>query len=166
MNRFTKFTLTAITILCLAVALPTGDAFAQQKQKVSYKTTAENSKYTQQHVIDVGDTPGHQVRVYEIHRTFPNNAPVINGMKLKETWTRSVSDYIDGNGTSPGYNVYVLENGDTFFARSFTVSQSAGQGKNTATTVGLITGGTGKFIGMQGTTRSSSAAQPTAGVIE
>jgi hypothetical protein len=148
------------------VSLLTGEALAQQKQRVSYMTTAENSKYTQQHVLDVGDVPGHQVRLYEIHRTFPNNAPVINGMKLKETWTRSVSDYVDGNGTSPGYNVYVLENGDKFFARSFTVSQSAGGGKNSATTVSQITGGTGKLVGVQGTVRSSSIAQPTAGVIE
>jgi len=166
MNRMTTLTLTTIALLCLAVAPPAGDALAQQKQKVSYKVGAENSKYTQQHVIDVGDVPGHQVRVYEIYRTFPNNAPVFNGVKLKEQWTRSISDYIDGNGTSPGYGVYVLENGDKFFTRTSTVSQSAGQGKNTATTVAFITGGTGKLVGIQGTIRSSSAAQPTAGMIE
>ena|ERR1700730_2347199 len=86
-----------MALLSLAVALP---AFAQQKQHISYKVSAENSKYTQQHVIDVGDVPGHQVRVYEIYRSFPNNAPVINGLKVKETWTRATSDYTDGNGTS------------------------------------------------------------------
>src|SRR5437868_2102091 len=93
MNGFTKFTLTAITMLCLAVALPAIDAVAQQKQKVSYKTPPENTKYTQQHLMDVGDVPGHQVRIYEIHRTYPGNAPMINGVKLKEQWTRVMADY-------------------------------------------------------------------------
>jgi hypothetical protein len=93
MNRVTAFTLTTMALLSLAVALPAADAVAQQKQRISYKVSAENSKYTQQHVIDVGDVPGHQVRVYEIYRSFPNNAPVINGLKMKETWTRATSDY-------------------------------------------------------------------------
>jgi len=160
------FALGAIAVLGLALAISATDSLAQQMQRVSYKSPAENAKYTQQHVIDVGNVPGHQVRVYEIHRTFPNNTPVFNGIKLKETWTRSISDYVAGNGTSPGYTVYVLENGDKFFAQLFTVSQSAGEGKNTATTVGRITGGTGKFVGIQGTIRSVAAAEPTRGVIE
>src|SRR5260370_2080412 len=108
MNRIIPPTLTAIMFLCLAVALPTGGAVAQQNQHVFYKTTAENSKYTQQNVIDVGDVPGHQVRIYEIHRTYPTNPPVINGLKLVEQWTRGTSDYIDNNGTSTTYGVYVL----------------------------------------------------------
>ena len=54
----------------------------------------------------------------------------------------------------------------TALAAGHAAGQSAGQGKNTATTVGTITGGTGKLVGIQGTVRSVSAAQPTAGVIE
>src|SRR6266436_3923415 len=118
MNGFTKFTLTAITMLCLAVALPAGDAVAQQKQKVSYKTPPENTKYTQQNLLEVGDVPGHQVRIYEIHRSYPNNAPVINGVKLKEQWTRGMSDYTDNNGPNTNYSFYVLENGDKFFTQA------------------------------------------------
>ena len=38
-----------------------------------------NARYTQQHTIDVGDVPGHQVRVFEVRRTYPSNPPVING---------------------------------------------------------------------------------------
>ena len=63
-------------------------ALAQEKQKIAYKVTAENSKYTQRNTIDVGDESGHQLTLFEIHRTFPSNAPVINGIKLKETFTR------------------------------------------------------------------------------
>ena len=62
MNRRTTLTLTTMALLSLAVALLAGDAFAQQKQHVSYKVTAENSKYTQQQFLDVGDSAGHQVR--------------------------------------------------------------------------------------------------------
>jgi hypothetical protein len=45
MNRVTPLTLTTMALLCVAVAVPAGDALAQQKQHVSYKVTAENSKY-------------------------------------------------------------------------------------------------------------------------
>jgi hypothetical protein len=166
MNRIAKLTLTTVALVSLAIALPAGDALAQQKQRVSYKASAENSKYTQQHTIDVGDVPGHQVRAFEIYRTYPTNAPVFNGLKLKETWTRSVTDYVDGNGTSTGYNVYVLENGDKFFARYALIAQNAGAGKLTTTTTGTITGGTGKFAGIQGLVRSSGTADPKAGFAE
>src|SRR5262249_60547098 len=70
------FALGAIAVLGSALAISVSDSLAQQMQRVSYKSPVENAKYTQQHVIDVGDAPGHQVRVYEIHRTFPNNAPI------------------------------------------------------------------------------------------
>ena len=79
MNRLVTLTLTVI-LVCLVVALSTDNLLAQQKQQLSFKTSAENTKYTQQHLIDVGDVSGHQVRVYELHRTFPNNAPVMNGV--------------------------------------------------------------------------------------
>jgi hypothetical protein len=162
MYRLTTITLTTVGILCLAVALPVGDAVAQQKQRVSYKMSAESSKYTQQHVIEVDDVPGHQVRVFEIYRTFPNNAPMINGVKLKEMWTRGLSDYIDGNGSNTGHNVFVLENGDKFYARTTTLAQSPGSGKLTTAGAGPITGGTGKLAGIQGMIRTSGTAEPKA----
>jgi len=109
---------------------------------------------------------GHHVRVYEIQRTFPNNAPVINGVALKEQWTRAISDYTDNNGPGTTYGTYVLENGDKFFSRAALVAQNTGQGKLTATTVGYITGGTGKFSGMQGIIRTVNIADPKAGVNE
>jgi hypothetical protein len=166
MSRLTTLTMTTMTLLCLAVALPATDAVAQEKQHVSFKSTAENAKYTQQQFIDVGDVPGHQVRSYEIYRTFPTNAPVIGGMKLKEQWTRAVSDYTDNNGTANLYSVYVLENGDKFFTHTTLIAHNAGAGKLTNVSVGNITGGTGKFAGIQGTIRSSGSASPKAGFTE
>jgi hypothetical protein len=155
-----------MALLCLAVAIPASDALAQQKQKISYKVTADNSKYMQQHVIDVGDMPEHQVRVYELHRTFPNNAPLINGVKLVETWGRGVTDYIDGNGPNTTYTVYVLENGDKFFTRASLISQSSGGGKITTWASGTVTGGTGKLVGIQGIVRTTGAADPKSGFNE
>jgi hypothetical protein len=155
-----------MTAIGLALVLPTDSAVAQQKQHVSYKVTAENAKYTQQQFLDVGDVPGHQVRIFEIYRTFPTNAPVINGIKLKEQWVRAFSDYIDNNGTTINYSVFVLENGDKFFSHTSGVSQTPGSGKLTNMTAGHITGGTGKLAGIQGIIRSTGSADIKAGLNE
>ncbi len=155
MSLRTTLTLTTMALLLLAVALPAGDAVAQEKQHVSFKSPAEDTKYPQQQVIDVGDVPGHQVRIFEIHRTYPTNAPVIAGMKLVEQWTRGLSDLTDNNGTAVTYGVYVLENGDKFFVRSTVLDKSAGAGKLVNWVVGTITGGTGKLAGIQGVVRST-----------
>ena len=73
-----------------------------------------------------------------------------------ESWTRGVSDYTDNNGEGTIYGVYVLENGDKFFTR----------GNLTATTVGPITGGTGKLSRINGMVRTSASANPKAGFVE
>jgi hypothetical protein len=165
MIRRSTVTLAMLTSLCLA-ALPIGDSAAQEKQRVSFKVSAPNTKYTQQHLIDVGDVPGHQVRVYEIYRSFPDNPPLINGVAIKEQWTRGVSDYTDNNGPGFTYTIYVLANGDKFFTRGALLAQSAGSGKLTANTVAYITNGTGKVAGIQGIVRTVASADPKAGVNE
>ena len=104
-----------LPVLCLAVALPANQALAQQR--LVFKVAAENTQYTRQHTIDVGDVAGHQVRLFEIHRTYPSNAPMIDGMRIVKSWTRGVSDYTNNNGEATSYGVYVLENGDKFFTR-------------------------------------------------
>ena len=117
-------------------------------------------------MIDVGDEPGHEVRIFEIHRTFPDSAPVINGVKLKETWTRGFSDYVNRSGLSTNYGVHVLENGDKFFTHSTTLGHADAAGKRTTMSVGRITGGTGKFLGMLGKVRSTGASDGKAGMNE
>jgi hypothetical protein len=165
MSRDTALSLTAIALLSLVLSLPTGDALAQQKEHISFKIPAENSKYTRQVNIEVGDTPNHIVRIFEIHRTFPDNAPVINGLKLAEGWDRGTADYVDGNGTNVLYSVFVLENGDTFFTRGAVVVQNNSD-KLTATAVQYITGGTGKLARIQGITRAVANFDPKAGYNE
>ena len=148
----------------IGMALTAPVAMAQQKQHVSYNTPATQTTYTQQHIIDVGDIPGHQARLFEIQRTYGNDAPVINGMKLKEQWTRGMSDYIDNNGTALIYNVWILENGDKFFVRTNLVAQSSGDGRLVNMTSGLITGGTGSLARMRGIVRSHGPSEPKAGI--
>ncbi|QIG97725.1 MULTISPECIES: hypothetical protein [Bradyrhizobium] len=62
MKQLATIILTTSALLCLAVVVPISDAFAQQTQRASYKVGAENTKYTQQQFLDVGDVAGHQVR--------------------------------------------------------------------------------------------------------
>ncbi|HVT28541.1 MAG TPA: hypothetical protein VHE81_11060 [Lacipirellulaceae bacterium] len=158
MNRVNILSLTALTALGLA-ALP-GSAFAQEKQHVSFKTAAENSKPTQQLNIDAGDVPNHIVRVFEVHRTYPNNPPVIDGLRLVEVWNRGYLDLTGGYGGGTSYNVYVMANGDKFFTRNISVTQTTSN-LNSNTQVGFITGGTGKLAGMQGIVRLSSIFDTT-----
>ncbi len=161
--RITRLTLT--TIMLFSVAMPTNDLLAQQR--LVFKVNAENTKYTQQHTIDVGDVSGHQVRLFEIHRTYPSNAPVINGKKMMESWTRGISDYTNNNGEATIYGVYVLENGDKFFTRGSLIAVQTPEASNlTATTVGPITGGTGKLSRINGMARTSTTANPTTGLNE
>jgi len=157
----TAIALAAALTLCAATG-----AWAQQKQKVSFKIGAENTKYPQRHTIEVGDQPGHTVGVYEIHRVFGANAPVVNGLKLKETWTRGYSDYLSNNGLSTNYQIYVAENGDRFFVASRTMGQADAAGKRTTISVGEITGGTGKFAGMKGISRAQGASDGKRGFNE
>ena len=141
-------------------------ASAQEKQKVSYKITAEGAKYPQRHTLEVGDAPGHTVGLFEIQRTFKANAPVVNGMKVKEIWTRGYSDYRDNNGPSYNYSVYVMENGDKFFTKAMTVGQANAAGRRSTTSVGEITGGTGKLVNLRGTFRANGASEGKVGFNE
>src|SRR6185369_16304366 len=106
------------------------------------------------HVIDVGDVPGHQVRILELHRTFPDDKPNCEGLKRVESWNRSYSDYTDRNGHVWGYLIVVLENGDKVFGEldgtSQTIVQPDGSKKSTTTEVTRYTGGTGKYQGIRG----------------
>jgi hypothetical protein len=153
--------------LCLGIIVAIGltlPAVAQQKQQLAFKIPAENAKFTQQLTVDVGDTPNHVVRVFEIRYTFPN-PPVINGLKLVEAWDRGFGDRIDGSGPATIYTVYVMENGDKVFIRNIGVVQNTA-GKLTNTVVGNITGGTGKLTGIQGNTRSVANFNYNTGFVE
>jgi len=161
----TTLTMTTMALLYFGIGLPARDADAQQKQQITSKTPSEDSKYTQQLNIEVGDLPNHIIRFFEVHRIYPTNAPLINGLKLVEEWGRGAADYIDGNGNAYVYDEYVMENGDKFFARSVFVTERT-SGIINATQVGYITSGTGKLAGMHGIIRVSVNFDPKTGFNE
>jgi hypothetical protein len=155
--------------LVLAVLRPS-ESWAQEKHRISLKGAPANTKYTQQYVIDVGDMPGHQVRVAENHVTYPDSPPMIEGIKVVEAWNRYSTDYTDLNGQLLGYGIFVLENGDKVFTRAAGTSQSVvkadGSRRTTFSGTSTITGGTGKFRNIRGTLRTSAVFDPKAGYID
>jgi len=165
MNRRTTITLTSMALLCLVVSLPVDSALAQQKQQVSFKVSAQDAKYGIQQNVVVGDAANHIVRVFEVHYAFPNNAPVINGLKLVDVWSRGLADLTDGNGNSTQYTVFVMENGDKIIGRFTNVLQSTG-GKVAVASTGYITGGTGKFAGVLGIARQATNLDFKTGSVE
>ena len=68
-------------ILCTAFFLASGSA--QERCKVDETALATNSKYTEQHIMDVGDAPGHQIRIFGLRTTFPDDK--MNCEDLKRT---------------------------------------------------------------------------------
>jgi len=147
-------------IFAALMLLPSG-VWAQQRQTVTITTPASNTKYTQQHAIDVGDVPGHQVRVYEIHRTYGVDGPLIQGVRLRESWTRGISDYTELSGPGYVYSVFVMENGDKFYTKANLISQSMpnldGPVTSRSIATAQITGGTGKFKTIRGTLHSDTS---------
>lgn len=142
--------------------LTTANISAQEHCKMSWEVSATDTKYTQQLAIDVGDMPGHQVRVYEIHRAYPNAKPNCEGLKWVESWARGFNDYVDRNGRSWGYEVRTLENGDQIYVEfAGTVQTVVGSdGSKRSTYEGTTTwkGGTGKYQGVRGIERNHIVA--------
>jgi hypothetical protein len=161
-----------VTLAVVAGLAVLGLAHAQveDKRAISWKTSGAHTKYTQQHAIDVGDVPGHQIRVLEIHRTFPANPPVFEGVKVVEDWSRGYSDYVNVNGRAWGYGVLLLEQGDKIFYQwdgaSHTIVNADGSRKSTYTGTTRLTGGTRKFQGIRGSLRGSFVFDPKAGMNE
>ena len=149
----------------LACALP--GAWAQERQKLSYTATAADTKYTKREMLEIGDAAGHTVGIFEIHRTFSSNPPTINGVKVKESWTRGYSDYVSKtNGLSTNYTTFVLEDGDKFFTVARTMGQADGSGRRSTTSVGEVIGGTGKLAAMKGVVRSNGLSDGAKGFNE
>ena len=166
MKRLTILTSLAVT-LSLGAALtifPITDVSAQEKCKVSGQVPATNATYTHQYALDARDVPGHQIRIYEIHRTYSNDEPNCEGLKRVEQWASGYSDYIDRNGRTWGYAVTVFDNGDKIFGEFNGTSQTitGPDGKKSTYTAGVtrITGGTGKYQAVRGLVRESNIFDP------
>jgi hypothetical protein len=150
----------------LTVSLSVSCVVAQTRQQVSLRIPLQNLKFETHQSIEVGDVPNHIVRVFELHYAVPNdNAPLINGVKLKEVWQRGTADIAEGVGTTSSYFLYVMEDGDKFFVRNEAIIQRAGT-KIASAGVGHIFGGTGKLASIQGTTRNATTFDPKAGIAD
>jgi len=142
-HRITWFT-AAVVILFVA-----GIASAQQKYPFNLTSAPQSSRYVQQHVIDVGDIPGHQIRIFEVHRIYTTDHPVIMGTKVVETWERGSTDYVNGVGSNHGYDIMVLEDGNKIFMEfrgaAYSEATSTGSRRGTSHATVRWIGGTGKY---------------------
>jgi hypothetical protein len=159
----TRATRTAVAMLTaiIAIGFAVTQTSGQEKQKFSFSAPAGTSAYTQQHEIEVGDIPGHKLRVWEIRAKYTTEAPSYAGVKVVEGWSRATSDLTNGSGRSSGYGIAILENGDKILSRFETLIQSVvesdGSRKSSYTTVTILTGGTGKFATIRGTLRGAGS---------
>jgi hypothetical protein len=143
-------------------------ALAQEKCQRKLDNSGAESKYTEQHVMDVGDVEGHQIRIFELHRTYASDQPNCEGLKRKENWSRGYSDYVDLNGRAWGYTVIVFDNGDKIFGEfsgtSHTVVTEDDKKQSTYVGVTNYTGGTGTYQGVRGIARDKISFDPIANV--
>jgi hypothetical protein len=153
MDRMTRLMARQAAAAVLLGLTLSSSAWAQERFKFSYAGAAQ-TKYTEQHVLDVGDMPGHQIRVATISTKYSGDAPVFGGVKETEATAWLTSDYMTGSGRFSEYVVVQLENGDKIYETVEGQLQTSG-GKATYSTVTFLRGGTGKFAAIRGTIRGS-----------
>jgi len=144
---------------------------ALERNKVTYAVRGQDTEYTAQHIIDVGDMPGHQIRIAEVRRTFPPDNPLeFDGVRVVEQYNRFISDFVNWSGHHWGYFVATMENGDKIYGKGDGTNHSAvlpdGSIKGTYSGVFTYTGGTGRFRGMRGIGKYTGVYYPATGVNE
>ena len=134
---------------------------AQEKHKFFFKAPTASDRYTQQYLIEVGDAPGHHLRVAELQAKYTTDGPVFDGVKVTAVLSRLTSDYVEGNGRGQGYQIYMLETGEKIFARFEVLAQTTagadGSRKSSFNTLITLTGGSGKFKLIRGSLRSTGS---------
>ena len=159
-----SLSLPAASLATVLTTLAFSPVSAQERCRLSWGIQPADTTYTQQHAIDVGDVPGHQVRIFEVHRRFPNDTANCEGPKRTESWVRAATDYIDRNGSVSGYLTIVIENGDKIFGRMSGTSQTStnpdGSKRSVATDVTMYTGGTGRYRSVRGIQRERVVFDP------
>jgi hypothetical protein len=158
-----------VFILCAGLSIPSFPAWSQQKHAIVYSKGTGDSRYTQEHSIDVGDVPGHKVRIYEIHWNWSKGELAFGGVNVTESWARSFSDYTNGSGTAMNYIIYVLEDGSRVYSRNAVLTQtSEGEGGGKVLryqSVETLYGGTGRFSRIRGQVYQSGTRVPGASAL-
>jgi hypothetical protein len=151
--------LVSFSAIILSSVISFAPALAQEHCKVDEVILAKNTTYTEQHVMDVGDVPGHQIRIFELKRTYPDDKPNCEGLKRTVSTGHLATDYINANGSLRGYTVVTYDNGDKMYIQSSGTSHTimSADGTKTGSFVGVdqITGGTGKYLGARGLLRET-----------
>jgi hypothetical protein len=126
-----------------------------QKYQYSYSAAPSSSRYVQRHAIPVGDLDGHEIVVYELQRIYATDQPTVMGVKVVESWAYGLTDQTNGVGTSEGYNVWILEDGNRLFSdfhgTVYGALSETGARKGTYYGTARFLGGTGKFAALRGT---------------
>src|SRR5438128_8318949 len=107
----------------LALLVP-DQSLAQERHKISWSVRPENTKTTFQHTLEIPDVPSHVIRMFEVRRTWPENPPSVEGVKVVEELARATADNVAGNGRSVGYSSWRYENGDMSFAEWQNINQA------------------------------------------
>ena len=145
----------SIAVLLGWVLLYPSAAPAQEKFKMTTTAEGVKSEYTKQHILEVGDMPGHRIRIHEIHRTYaPDDARRVKGFLPVERWEWNITDYVNWSGEHRGYGFTVYENGDKIYDQwegtTHTTLLPEGGSKGEFWGLGITTGGTGVFKGIRG----------------
>ena len=114
MNTFRRSWIVAVLFGVSAFVLSSA---VWSQQKIPLKQSDTEGGYVEERVIDVGDAPGHQVRIYQLKYKYPKKDLVFLGVPVKESFTSGVSDYTNGSGPFTNYSVYILEDGNKIFSR-------------------------------------------------
>jgi hypothetical protein len=138
-----------------AIALVSFHASAQTKTPFSYTGEGVKSRYIQQLAIDVEDIAGHQVRVQESVREYPeSNRATIDGERVVQIRGQGFSNYVSGIGPAWGYNTWTTDKGNKIFVEFSGTSVSrvteTGSKRGTYTGTSKIVGGTGRFGQLRG----------------
>ena len=151
---------TVVSMVGLLVFLVPATTLAEQKFQFSNSTPPQSSRYVQQHIIDVDDMAGHQIRILEVQRKYTSDHPVISGIKVVESMVRGFSDYTNGVGPAQGYSTWLLEDGNKVHLKwsgtSYTKVTSTGAREGTYNGTTYLIGGTGKFARIRGVLTETS----------
>jgi hypothetical protein len=145
----------ALIAAWIFAALLSSPVWAQQKQTISISEEGVKSHYVRQNVIDVDDSPGHQIRNYEIQRTFSGRGQaVVDGERVVEGWVRGFSNYTNGIGPVWSYTTWITDKGSKIFLESIGTSETrpteTGSKRGTYHGTTRIIGGTGRFADLRG----------------
>ena len=158
--------LVALLILAITVLSLPDIGFSQDRKKLAWTGKAENTKFVGHPLMEIPDVPGHAIRSFEIRRTYPDNAPVLEGLKVVEEVAHGFSDLVLGNGRAWGYSHFRLENGDLIYgewqnATHAIVNPDRSRKQNFVGTYVWI-GGTGKLRDVKGFGRYTGVTEVNA----